>query len=282
MIYTLVRKKNGNVDAIISFDSVNSSEETWSASVTTQTVEKGFNISDNINIEPPTYNISAVISSYSLFNKDNEIVWDGSSFKSNDNYYVDSHLVARENIIKIFKERSILTLVESSSNSNNEDKQTFYAELLTGRYRETDNCVITALSISNPDNSTGSFYINLTLQKIHVAVVSVENLTAEEAIPVVRPLLVDVKTKESSQVKTEDSLDAGMDVNIIEQEAPDLSLSTEAGKTQKDFDLFRAKKLAAQEYKNQAVRDVRALVAADGLPRTMVQQGDSWGWKYLR
>ena len=60
MIYTLVRRKGEDIDAIISFDSISSFDESWSATVTTQTVEKGFNISDNINIEPPTYDIRAI------------------------------------------------------------------------------------------------------------------------------------------------------------------------------------------------------------------------------
>ena len=119
MIYTLVRKdRGGNVDSIISFDSVNSMDESWTATVSTQTVEKGFNISDNINIEPEVYSIEAVISSYSLFVKDKEISWDGSRFKNRGQVNKDLHIKARDELTRIFKEGSILTLLESTANSN--------------------------------------------------------------------------------------------------------------------------------------------------------------------
>jgi len=198
MIYTLIRKNNNNVDAVISFDSVTSSDESWSATVTTQTVEKGFNITDNINIEPPTYSIEAVISSYSLFNLDNEIVWDGETFKNNGNFNADSHIIARDEIIRIFTERSVLSLVESSSNSNNESLNQRYEELQAGHYKETDNCVMTSLSISHPDSGTGAFYVSIKLQKIHIALVTVSQLPADEVSPLVRPLLVDTKDESSS------------------------------------------------------------------------------------
>ena len=70
MIYTLVRRDSeNNIDSILSFDCITSFDESWAATVTTQTVEYGFDVTDNINIEAPTYSIVAIISSYSLLKK---------------------------------------------------------------------------------------------------------------------------------------------------------------------------------------------------------------------
>ena len=100
MIYTIVRKDdNGKIDAIISFDSITSMDESWNATVTSQTVEYGFNISDNTNIEAPTYNISAVLSSYS-FQKRQEIIWDGEDFSSGGEPNLNYHIEVRDQMIR--------------------------------------------------------------------------------------------------------------------------------------------------------------------------------------
>ena len=57
MIYAIVLKSiddggSETINGVISFDCIKSFSESRSATVSTQTVEKGFNISDNINIEP--------------------------------------------------------------------------------------------------------------------------------------------------------------------------------------------------------------------------------------
>ena len=283
MIYTLIRKNNNNVDAVISFDSVTSSDESWSATVTTQTVEKGFNITDNINIEPPTYSIEAVISSYSLFNLDNEIVWDGETFKNSGNFDANSHIVARDEIIRIFTERSVLSLVESSSNSSDENLKKRYEELQAGHYKETDNCVMTSLSISHPDSGTGAFYVSIKLQKIHIALVTVSELPADEVSPLVIPLLVDTKD-ESNSLKTA----TGEDGNPLSREdigfpeEPDERLKVGAGKTQADYLRHRAKKLGEYEDKNYVIEERNRLVALDGIPRIVVGEAGSWSWKYQR
>lgn len=172
MIYTLVRKNNsGTIDAVFSFDSVSSFDESWGATVTTQTVEKGFNISDNITIDPESYDIKATISSYSLFDLSREIVWDGESFTSkSDSISIEqSHITARDTLVKIFKDRSILTLLESSANSNNPDLVQKEVELKSGYFNDIDNCVITSLSISTPDSISDTLFVSLKIQKVHVA-----------------------------------------------------------------------------------------------------------------
>lgn len=190
---------------MFSFDSVSSADESWSATVTTQTVEYGFDITDNINIEPPTYDINASISNYSLFSPDKEIVWNGDTFSSLSEPDYERHIRAREELLKIFTERSILTLVESSANSNNTDLQQKYDELISGHYREIENCVITSLSIGHPDNATGVFYVSLKLQKIFIALVTTTELSESEMIPSLRPLVVNTNNVSSKASSSDDS-----------------------------------------------------------------------------
>lgn len=204
MIYTIVRKDSADkVDAVISFDSILSVDEAWSATVTSQTVEYGFNISDNINIEAPTYSITATISSYSLFNLDREIVWNGEDFASSSQSDEKSHILVRDEIIRILKERSIVSLIESDLNSDNTDLETKYTELKSGYYREIDTCVITSLSISHPDQGTGAFSVSMTLQQINLAKIDISELEEGEKRALLRPL---AKTYEpnSSKTKKED------------------------------------------------------------------------------
>lgn len=217
MIYTLVRKdRGGNVDSIISFDSVTSMDEAWAATVSTQTVEKGFNISDNINIEPEVYSIEAIISSYSLFIKDKEISWDGARFKSKGQTDNQSHVKAREELIRIFKEGSILNLLETTANSNSEDLVDQYNELKSGYVKEIIDCVITGMSISHPSAGSGAFFVSLKLQKIYTASVEVGDLPEGESVPLLTPMQAKESNvaSNSSTSKGGDITDAGGEVSL--------------------------------------------------------------------
>lgn len=222
MIYTLIRRDpNNNIDAIISFDSISSMDESWSATVTSQIVEYGFDISDNINIESPTYSIEAVISSYSLFNSDKEIVWDGENFHSKGYSDNNSHIDARDAIIEIFKERSLLTLIESSVNSNSLEYKEAYEELTSGYFSEVDDCVITSLSISHPSQGEGAFYVSLKIQKVNVAVVLSGVLPKSEMTPALEAYTQDVANAPSSvsESKNEDGSDVARQPTDLDSEA---------------------------------------------------------------
>ena len=206
MIYTLVRRDSeNNIDSILSFDCITSFDESWAATVTTQTVEYGFDVTDNINIEAPTYSIDAIISSYSLFKKDREIVWDSETFVTADEGDLNSHITARNELIRIFSDRSILTLIESSANSDTENLEAKFTEIISGYYKETPNCVITSLSISQPSASDGAFFVNMKVQKINVAKVSTTQLAKEEMSPLLRDLIVTPTTKASKTKELDES-----------------------------------------------------------------------------
>lgn len=219
MIYTIVRRdKDNNIDAVISFDSISSVDESWSATVTSQTVEYGFNISDNINIEAPTYSIAATLSSYSLFNKEKEIVWDGQDFTDNGATDRDSHVVARDEIIEIFKGRSIVTLIESEANSNNSNLSEKYQEITSSYNREIDTCVITSLSIGHPDQGTGAFLVSMTIQKINLARIEISELEEGEKVALVRPLMQTYDAQKTKSSKEEGNIDP--DTGLPDENAP--------------------------------------------------------------
>lgn len=247
MIYTIVRKKNSDViDAVFSFDSISSFDEAWSATVTTQTVERGFNISDNITIDPESYDIKATISSYSLFDLSREIVWDGSEFATGkdtkDGSY--SHIEARDRLKKIFTDRSIITLVESSANSNNPDNVQKEKELKSGYFKDINNCVITSLSISTPESMEGTFFVSLKIQKIHVASV----LTIQVQDGQMLKTLVGLEKKSGNIASNSSKVDKGDDGSSIAIQPEDVADGAPAdskltGRTQRQFEINKAVKL---------------------------------------
>lgn len=208
MIYTIVRKDdNDKIDAIISFDSITSMDESWNATVTSQTVEYGFNISDNTNIESPTYNISSTISSYSLFRKDREITWNGEEFKTESEPNLNFHIEVREQLIRVFSDRKLVTLIESSVNSDNTNDKVKVEELKSGYFKEIDDCIITSLSFSHPDTGSGAIKADIKLQKIVMANVAITELTEGEKRALLREMPVNFEPYSGKSKKEEGLID---------------------------------------------------------------------------
>ena len=186
MIYTIVLKDtddsgNSVINGVISFDCIKSFSESRSATVSTQTVEKGFNISDNINIEPVQFTLDGYISSYYLKDDENEIVWDGSRFKTNNSdSKTYTHARVRDSLIAFFEERNVFTLMESEHGSTNKDITENYNEQKRGYYKEYENCVLTSMDFSVPEASSEVFSISMKIQKITIAVVQERRLEKGE------------------------------------------------------------------------------------------------------
>ena len=185
MIYTIVLKDtddsgNSVINGVISFDCIKSFSESRSATVSTQTVEKGFNISDNINIEPVQFNLDGYISSYHLLGDKYEITWDGRQFKSSNNQVTYSHARVRDSLINFFEERNVFTLMESEYSSSQDDDQDAYSEQKSGYYKEHENCVLTSMDFSVPEASSEVFSISMKIQKITIAVVQERRLEKGE------------------------------------------------------------------------------------------------------
>lgn len=259
MIYTLVREdNNGKVDTIMSFDSVVSFDESYSATVTSQTVEQGFDISDSINIDPTSFDIQAVLCAYSLFDTEREIVWSGEDFniKSEVSKNTFNHIAARDKLISIFKAKSILTILESSANSSSKNLDTQHSELKSGHFNETRNCIITSLSISTPDSSTGAFMVNLKLQSIIVAVVTQIDLPEGAMLKSLIPYNIKTTNTGSDSGKSESDGDGSPDDFISEAEelSGDVPESAVTGRTQRQFDSKAAKTKAVLETEQKALK----------------------------
>ena len=273
MIYTIVRKDdNDNVDAVISFDSIASMDENWSSTVTSQTVEYGFNITDNINIESPTYSITALISSYSLFNKDREIVWDGNDFVSKGTPNPLSHVVARDAIIEVFKDCRLVTLLESAANSNDSDLGQKYLQLKTHHFKEHENCIITSLSISHPESGTGAFIVNMTLQKIVMAEIEVKELVGDEKRALIKPLMkVYTPTTSSSKTEKEDDL-SSISSGKAEEELED-DTTVKGNFDEMNEKRRRALGIYSLDQKHEAEVEVRRLMETTERPYKVVPYG---------
>ena len=186
MIYTIVLKNvddsgSETINGVISFDCIKSFSENRSATVSTQTVEKGFNISDNINIEPVQFTLDGYISSYYLKDDENEIVWNGSKFLTNNsNSKTYTHARVRDSLITFFEERNVFTLMESEYESTNKDFTESYNEQKRGYYKEYENCVLTSMDFSVPEASSEVFSISMKIQKITIAVVQERRLEKGE------------------------------------------------------------------------------------------------------
>ena len=273
MIYTIVRKDdNDNVDAVISFDSIASMDENWSSTVTSQTVEYGFNITDNINIESPTYSITALISSYSLFNKDREIVWDGNDFVSKGTPNPLSHVVARDAIIEVFKDCRLVTLLESAANSNDSDLGQKYLQLKTHHFKEHENCIITSLSISHPESGTGAFIVSMTLQKIVMAEIEVKELVGDEKRALIKPLMkVYTPTTSSSKTEKEDDL-SSISSGKAEEELED-DTTVKGNFDEMNEKRRRALGIYSLDQKHEAEVEVRRLMETTERPYKVVPYG---------
>lgn len=194
------------ISGAIAFECIKSFSESRSATVTTHTVEQGFNISDNMNLEPVQFNLDGYVTSYSLLN-DREITWDGEKFKTDsvgnknskrspreitrggdtfktdigaNNYY---HAEFRDYFIMSFKQRSVVSLMESQycGLDDTEDVGEFYSSTKRGYYKEHENCVITGVEFSIPESSGQVFAMSLKIQQITMAVVQDRAIGMNEA-----------------------------------------------------------------------------------------------------
>ena len=273
MIYTIVRKNdNDKIDAIISFDSITSMDESWNATVTSQTVEYGFNISDNTNIESPTYNISSTISSYSLFRKDREITWNGEEFKTESEPNLNFHIEVRDQLIRVFSDRKLVTLIESSVNSDNTNDKVKVEELKSGYFKEIDDCIITSLSFSHPDTGLGAIKADIKLQKIVMAKVTITELAEGEKRALLRELPVNFEPYSGKSKKEEGLID------------PTTGLPAEDGSTpiqkgnRDEMEKIMREKLGVNDDKEylEALQRATDAVNRTGKTHTVVKAGNSY------
>lgn len=185
MIYTLInRNKDGNIAQIISFDSVQSFTESLRSTVSSSTVEYGFPISDNVTTENPTYSLNTTVSSYSLFNSDKEIYWDGQDFVTSSSTMDTSlHIYMRDSVKSLWENRQVISILESEKASFEVNLETKYTQLTSKYNKEYLNCVITSLEIDTSESSNGVIFLKMTIEKVDVAYVSFGQLQEDQMQP---------------------------------------------------------------------------------------------------
>lgn len=220
MMYTLASFKDNKVSALITFDAITSLEEKWSANVTTQVVEKGFNISDSVTVEPPTYSIKGIVTSYSIFDMRGEITWVNGAFAPRDYKSEERHITSRDQLISLISTGKVVTILESSSVFIDSDNDVAYQQTAVSKIREIDDCVITSLTLSQPDSASGAIDISLELQKVILANVEVKELAPDEVQPTLVPYYAPV-TQSGSDGKTKASKSEDGEASIGETEIDD-------------------------------------------------------------
>lgn len=233
MIYTLInRNKDGNIAQIFSFDSVQSFTESLRATVSSSTVEYGFPISDNITTENPTYSLSTTVSSYSLFNSDKEIYWDGQDFVSKSAPETNLHIYMRDSIKSLWENRQVISILESEKESFEIDLETKYTQLTSKYSKEYLNCVITSLEIDTGESSNGVIFLKMTIEKIDVAYVSFGILQEDQMQPPLKAhskVVTDLGTTKTS-TSTDESPDKPNSKDVSEKKS-DVSSVKNAVKT---------------------------------------------------
>ena len=227
MIYTLIVKNDqGKAESYLTFESVSSYSENWSGTVSKSTVESGFPIADHINIENPVFNISGVLSEYSIFKDDREIFWNGEDFvQASENNSESSHLVAKDYLIKTTKKGTVITLLESKTNSFLSDGAQRYEKILSGKINEYNNCVITDLSFEVSDNTQNSaIRVSMKIEQLNIARTETTLLSEQEMQKEIIPKVAKTSTNagNSATSTTTDSTtdtDSTKPKNVAEKES---------------------------------------------------------------
>lgn len=229
MIYTIVKKdSNDSIVAIMTLDVFRDFTESWTATVANQVVENGFNITDNINIEPVEFSLTGLITQYSIHNLGKKIQWNDEEFTTQVDNVQPYHIQRRQELLSIFQTRSVVTLLETSENSFLEDKTQRYEDLKSNFTNEVTNCVITNVDISIPERATNAFNIGLRLRRVNVATVETKELTKEEMSNELQPLVAESKTVSSNTSTTTDKQANG----TVAGKSSDIANSKEAVKSE--------------------------------------------------
>ena len=220
MIYTIVVKNDqGEAESYLTFDSVSSFSENWSGTVSKSTVEYGFPIADHINIENPVFNVSGVLSEYSIFKDDREIFWNGEDFvQASENDSEGSHLVAKDYLIKTTKEGTVITLLESKTNSFLSNGTQRYEKIRSGITKEYDNSVITDLSFEVSENTqNSSIRVSMKIEQLNIARTETTTLTEQEMQKAIIPKVAKTSVNTGSSATSTATDETGKPKNVAEK-----------------------------------------------------------------
>lgn len=199
MIYTLISKDRfGGIKNIVSFTTVTDCTKTLSATVTNNPVENGTQISDGVIIESPTFDISAVITSYDIFDENRELKWDGEKFSPVSGSALTNVLPVEKLVERMFLDAEVFTLLVSERNSRATNPNIKQGSLMRSKYQEFSNCVITNFSTTDTAGTQGVFFVKLNIKQLNVAFVRRDQLEVSEQ----RPALVGKKQNASNKTNS--------------------------------------------------------------------------------
>lgn len=251
MIYTLVvRNEQGVMETNLTFDSVASYSENWSGTVSKSTVESGFPIADHINIENPVFNISGVLSAYSIFSDNREVYWNGEDFvASSEQSSVDQHIEAKKSLIKVVSSGTVVTLLESKTNSFLSDKNQKYEKILSGKVNEYNNCVITDLSFEVSENTQNSaIKVSMKIEQLNIARTETTQLSEQEMQKEIVPKVAKVSTNAGASATSTTTDAVTKPKNVAEKESDVSAVKSEMNIPPEARKQIRANEAAERAY----------------------------------
>lgn len=180
MIYTLVVKTDDVIEKILTLDCVNSFSKSMSGTVTKNPVENGFPISDHISLDNIRFDLSGIITSYSILDDGLELKWNGDYFETIGGSE-DRLALMEADIEDTFKKREVITLIETESfiPSDTTSLESIKPQIV----REYNNVVITNLTIDNQSGVNGAKFIRVSAEQVQVAFIQKAELSPEEQTP---------------------------------------------------------------------------------------------------
>lgn len=199
MIYTIVVRNStssaNDIKKIISLNVVTSYSESYTANVLKNPVESGFPIADHITLNNPSFDISGVISEFSIFDNNKELVWNGEEFTlANETTDENPLFKLKGEITNLIKNRELFSILITSNNSLLDNANEKFADLYSTYIDEYFNCCATAISFDNQSGSSGMFNVKISIEKIRVAQTQTVELTQEEQTKALRRNEIDAKT----------------------------------------------------------------------------------------
>ena len=193
MIHTIVTyDPSGNVSDTITLDCVKSYSEVYTSTVTTNPVESGTNITDDIIHEQDRFAMSGVVSDYAFRRKGYKVAFVNGEFVSDttddtpDTRNELPSLYIKDTLRRIVRDGEIVRLIRSADNQNP----------LNAVIESYFPCVVTSLTVN--DVADGAIEVSLNMQKIEVAQVVLKSIdkATRRLIPFIKPNEEKANTKE--------------------------------------------------------------------------------------
>ena len=252
MIYTIIKKNRfGEVQQVISFSCVTDYSKSLSASVTSNPVENGRQISDGVVVDLPTFDISATISSYDIFDDNRELIWNGEVFAPRQPI-VQPDIRIEQVIEKLLIDGEVFTLLVSEDNDRSSEASLKYENLSKSKYEEYNNCVLVNYSLNDVSGTKDVSFIKLSIKQLNIAFVRKDQLTTDEQ----QPSLQKVPRKQSTSGSVSSTTDtANTDTSNLGLEGKDAASKTQIAKPATPEDNATFKHIKSELDQERALND---------------------------